>query len=361
MKKPLNPPATVVRQFAKWQTPKRGACNPDDMTNDVWSWLIETMAPPHAAHKVAGQGDQPSPGWNFCRMGQSETELPDGRIVYIGGEHEDWYDPDFYVYNDVMIRWPDGTIRIFGYPTDVFPPTDFHSATLLGDEIVIIGGLRYAEYRDETTTHVYRLRLTDLSMEWVDAHGDAPSWLFKNDAELRDGKIICSGGEVTHEASEFLVENLTTWAFDLSKRTWKALSTRDYQRWLLMREDESVNDLFGVKMVARDGRFGRYSKTAAKYRDAFAERGHVVDVELYEARFTPPVPHTITRPHPDRDAFKQHFIAIDGVVVRIKEDWDEIAVTVEGHLDQSTVAILQRFGRDTYSALEGVPYKVVPL
>ena len=230
MKKPLNPPATVVRQFAQWQTPKRGACNPDDMTNDVWSWLIETMAPPHAAHKVAGQGDQPSPGWNFCRMGQSETEIPDGRIVYIGGEHEDWYDPDFYVYNDVVIRWPDGTVKIFGYPTDVFPPADFHCATLCGDEIVIIGGLRYAEYRDYATTFVYRLRLSDLSIERVETCGDAPLWLYNHDAKLRDGRIICTGGEAIDDGSEYIVENLTTWAFDLSTLAWEPLSTPLHQR-----------------------------------------------------------------------------------------------------------------------------------
>jgi hypothetical protein len=33
------------------------------------------------------------------RFGQSLTLLPDCRAVQIGGEHEDWYDADFCIYN----------------------------------------------------------------------------------------------------------------------------------------------------------------------------------------------------------------------------------------------------------------------
>jgi len=35
------------------------------------------------------------PIWTFDRMGASRSELPDGRILYIGGEYQDYYDPDF--------------------------------------------------------------------------------------------------------------------------------------------------------------------------------------------------------------------------------------------------------------------------
>lgn len=40
------------------------------------------------------------PVWCFNRFGATRTKLPDGRTVCIGGEHEDFYDPDFYIYND---------------------------------------------------------------------------------------------------------------------------------------------------------------------------------------------------------------------------------------------------------------------
>jgi len=57
--------------------------------------------------------------------------LPDGREVLIAGEHEDYYDPDFFIYNDVVVRAPDGKFAIYGYSKEAFPPTDFHTATLL--------------------------------------------------------------------------------------------------------------------------------------------------------------------------------------------------------------------------------------
>jgi hypothetical protein len=59
------------------------------------------------------------------------------------GEHEDHYDPDFFIHNDVVVRTPDGEVAIYGYPTEVFLPTDFHTATLLPASIVLIGSLGY--------------------------------------------------------------------------------------------------------------------------------------------------------------------------------------------------------------------------
>lgn len=75
------------------------------------------------------------PVWCFHRFGKSITEFPDGRIIEIGGEHEDYYDPDFCIYNDVVVHYGGGRFEIFGYPEEVFPPTDSHSATLVGDVI----------------------------------------------------------------------------------------------------------------------------------------------------------------------------------------------------------------------------------
>ena len=43
------------------------------------------------------------PVWCFNRFGGTVTKLPDGCFVHIGGEHEDFYDPDFCIYNDVIV------------------------------------------------------------------------------------------------------------------------------------------------------------------------------------------------------------------------------------------------------------------
>jgi hypothetical protein len=100
------------------------------MTNDVWAWLIETRLDANEAFDGPSSIDA-GPGWCFDRFGQSETLLPDGRTVLVAGEHEDFYDSDFFIYNDVVVVEKTGEISIFGYPVDVFPPTDFHSATLV--------------------------------------------------------------------------------------------------------------------------------------------------------------------------------------------------------------------------------------
>ena len=43
------------------------------------------------------------PFWSWQRFGRTSTALPDGRVIHIAGEHEDFYDPDFCIYNDVMV------------------------------------------------------------------------------------------------------------------------------------------------------------------------------------------------------------------------------------------------------------------
>ena len=59
------------------------------------------------------------------RFGQSLTLLPDGPALQFGGEHEDYYDPDFCIYNDVFVHEGDGSITIYGYPESAFPPRVF--------------------------------------------------------------------------------------------------------------------------------------------------------------------------------------------------------------------------------------------
>lgn len=363
MTKKLQASASVRAQFKDWCVPKRGNANPERQTNDVWSWLVETRVGAYTAHKAAGAGERVYPGWCFARYGQSETVLADGTKIYIGGEHEDHYDPDFYIYNDVVAVRPDASIEIFGYPKDVFPPTDFHSATLVGDKVFIIGGLRYPKDRNDHETQVYQLELEDFSIHRVEVKGQAPSWLYDHKAGLSESgtKIVCTGGQITHHQAQRTVENLTAWEFDLDTLTWAAAGSKAVTRWLLEREDESCNDLNGIETVARASRSSRLSKFAERYKTKFAQRGHVVDAELFYSRFQPPIPHSSVVMDPDSDEFRVHRILIDDVVVRYVEDMLEIAVTVEGELSCDKIEALRRHGLDTYSRLEGVPYKCLML
>jgi hypothetical protein len=117
------------------------------MTNPVWAWFIENGLGAYAANKTFGgpPSNEAGPCWCSARYGQTETKLSDGRIIKIGGEHEDYYDPDFYIYNDVIVYDGDRNVEILGYPEEVFPPTDFHTANLVEGRIIIIGSLSYPD------------------------------------------------------------------------------------------------------------------------------------------------------------------------------------------------------------------------
>lgn len=83
----------------------RGTANPSVMNNPFW---ISQVGPGGLeawnARIVFGNAEDPflaseDPVWCFSRFGATYTKLPDGRVVCIGGEHEDGYDPDFCIYN----------------------------------------------------------------------------------------------------------------------------------------------------------------------------------------------------------------------------------------------------------------------
>jgi hypothetical protein len=58
----------------------------------------------------------PGPFWSWQRFGRTSTPLPDGRVIHIAGEHEDSYDADFCIYNDVVVEYPGGRREFFSIP-----------------------------------------------------------------------------------------------------------------------------------------------------------------------------------------------------------------------------------------------------
>lgn len=162
--------------------------------------------------------------WCFARFGQSETLLPDGSRVLIGGEHEDWYDPDFHIYNDVVVLRPNHEIEIYGYPRQAFRPTDFHSATLVGNAIYIIGCLGYWGTQPIGETPVYRLDCTTFQIEQLATSGDLPGWIHehrasyvpeRNAIRIRGGKVL-----LRFEGKRTRRQNRKTYWLDLATNTW---------------------------------------------------------------------------------------------------------------------------------------------
>lgn len=185
--------------FVRARTRRYGVANPERMEEPFWVAMIRSgengfMANEHF-HGPSSFGGEPV--WCAQRFGQSLTVLPDGRMVLIGGEHEDSYDPDFCIYNDVFVREIDGSVSILGYPESVFPPTDFHTATRVADAIYIIGALGYPGRREHGRTPVYRLDLRSWRIDRVEPTGPCPGWIHGHRATRIGGHgILVTGGTV---------------------------------------------------------------------------------------------------------------------------------------------------------------------
>ncbi|MCC6358099.1 MAG: hypothetical protein IT450_05100 [Phycisphaerales bacterium] len=201
--------------------PRFGRDNPERMESPLWEDLVRTGETAFAARSRIGV-QAIAPMWCFSRFGMSETPLPDGRTVFIGGEHEDYYDPDFQIYNDVIVRHPDDRIEIYGYPRSTFPPTDFHSATLVGDAIILIGSLGHIKERDTSRTPVYRLDLLTYRIEQIDTGRPNPGWIHEHTAELVGQAIRVSGGRRVerHVAEQKIVANTQVFDLDIERFRW---------------------------------------------------------------------------------------------------------------------------------------------
>ncbi len=258
--------------FDRERHPRFGSANPERMRLAFWEWMVwGGDAKPADAKPADGGGGtlakyglmvrngvlknshgpyrarnhfgitldrDEGPIWNFHRMGMTETELPDGRLVCVGGEHEDYYDPDFYIYNDVVVFGPHGELAIYGYPREVFPPTDFHTATLVGDRIVIIGCLGYPADRRPGHTPVYALDPTTYAVTEIPTTGEMPGWLFTHHATLgADGIITVWGGEVWADGEGRSRRNFNSFALDPRTGVWRQLTDLGYRQFTIRRRD----------------------------------------------------------------------------------------------------------------------------
>lgn len=254
--------------FNEQRRPRFGTANPERMRLAFWEWMIRgDVGPPPDEGSVHNQfgliirrgvlksgygpyrardlfqvplNREDGPIWTFDRSGRTQTELPDGRVVCVGGEHEDFYDPDFHIYNDVVILGPGDRIEIYGYPKDVFPPTDFHTATLIGDRIIIIGCLGYPDDRRVGHTQVYALDLPEYRISPISTAGEAPGWVFEHEAEAGpDGVVTVRGGKVFEErdGEARCRRNVEEFALDTRSGVWRRLTHRNWRQFAIHQED----------------------------------------------------------------------------------------------------------------------------
>ena len=217
--------------------PRYGTANPERVENELWDQAIKedwsgyalrqhlgvgfTSGHRHHAHTPSTWREAtPGPFWSWRRFGRTSTALGDGRVIHVAGEHEDHYDPDFCIYNDVVVDYAGGRREFFLYPKDVFPPTDFHTATLVGRDLFLIGSLGYRDLRRHGDTQVLKLDTRSLRIERIATRGEGPGWIFRHQAELLDPTtILIVGGEV--ETADSYQPNGLVFALDLATMRWR--------------------------------------------------------------------------------------------------------------------------------------------
>jgi ankyrin repeat protein len=212
--------ATKLRRF--------GTSNPEKMNYPFWKSMITAGVNAWFPKKHFDDLKEFKREEIFCfdRFGKSINELPDGRIIEIGGEHEDWYDPNFCIFNDVVVHHGDGTFDIFGYPREIFPPTDFHTATLVGEYIYIIGNVGYPRDRKYGKTQVHRLNIKTLAIEEIQTSGNNPGWISDHKATLRnDREIHIRGGKIclTNDGKEDYIDNPSEYVLNLHTFVWNKI------------------------------------------------------------------------------------------------------------------------------------------
>lgn len=251
--------------------PLFGTANPERMRCAFWEWMIRgDDGPPEDGEEDTGllgqcglvmrngvlkSGYGPyrardhfqvplnrnhGPIWTFDRMGATQTALPDGRVVFVGGEHEDYYDPDFCIYNDVVVFGPGDVIEIYGYPKEVFPPTDSHTATLIGDEVFIVGCLGYPDDRRPGHTPVHLLNTSGYRITDVRTSGEAPGWVWNHEAVAGpDGVITLRGGELLEERNgeRRFRRNVEEFALDTRTGVWRRLTDRNWPQYDVYQAD----------------------------------------------------------------------------------------------------------------------------
>jgi hypothetical protein len=349
------PPSIGNEEFLVWRSPRMVMGGPIRLDNPLWHWLVRTRHSGYSANELmhGPSSFTAGPVWCFDRFGQSKTTLPDGRVIHIGGEHEDYYDPDFYIYNDVIVIDGDGSIAINGYSRHVFPPTDFHSATLVGGAIFIVGCLGYPDQRVAGLTPVFRLELDSLIVTIVAASGDAPGWIHRHSAELaEDGvTIVVRGGELWLGNGRSMQENIDAWSLNTATGSWSRLSALDWQHWTMMRKDRKRNRLW-------DTRQERWNRDHASLGlQSYWKHAEEPDFDALDALYR------LDRTDPAPSTGNEHNVfvtVIDGIRVRFKEDAWSVQAMVEGRLSDSRFNELQRATLATLQKLDASDWEIEP-
>lgn len=234
-------------EFLRAAVRRFGRMNPDLSHEPFWQAMVATHSDPFDARTelvteswtlsfreklmrrfgLTSEPSQLSPIWSNVRRGQSTTWLASGRVIQIGGTFGHEYSTDYCVYNDVIVHEAGKPARVFLYPCDVFPPTDFHTATVVGDWIYVIGALGYLTDRDPETCPIYRIHVLTMHIEKVTPTGDDPGRMFCHEAvRLEGNRILVRQGKLSTHQPPFN-QSCPPRIFDPNRHAWLPVTTPD--------------------------------------------------------------------------------------------------------------------------------------
>lgn len=310
----------TAKQYLKFGKRRFGSANPERMHEPVWEWMVRTGENPYAAHRLLGikykikYGD---PFWCFARFGAPKVKMPDGRIITIAGEHEDFYDPDFCIYNDVVVQHGD-KVEIYGYPKSTFPPTDFHSATLVDQEIVIVGCLGYQDERGGSSTPVFRLSVDDYRIEAIECSGDSPGWIYEHKARFVDDLRVLeiTGGKVlyTDGGEEKSRNNMDTYHLSVDAWVWQRVTDHSHWRQFILSNAYKQDSL----------------NWSLEVGEALTKLGYPCEIHNWM---------TSEEDEEDEDYSipRVHMLHVHGVEVACEPRLEELHVTIKGELSNDQV------------------------
>ncbi|WP_377154149.1 ankyrin repeat domain-containing protein [Roseateles sp. UC29_93] len=212
--------------FERDRTRRFGECNAQPMQVPLWLAMVRSgLTGYQAANQFGAEAcDRARPVWCADRMG-SVAHAPAGRP-----SGPDRWRTRGWIRSRLLhlqrclrpsSRWSTADLRV---PESLFPPTDFHTATLVGDRIIVIGSLGYPSARAHGATQVFSLNIRDWHMERLTIAGEGPGWIHKHRAALSsDRDIVVTGGQVVTKVGDEESATLNTRPFtlDLDALRWR--------------------------------------------------------------------------------------------------------------------------------------------
>lgn len=368
MSEEIHPPTEVTKKvFKQWRDARRGKRAAEDLCNPYWSWLIRSEVSSWSAnqHFKGPSSYGGNAAWSFQRYGQSTTTLPDGRTLLIAGEHEDHYDPDFFIYNDITVRHPDERIEILAFPEDVFPPTDFHSATLVDGKIILIGNLGYPEDRKTGETQILVIDPKTWDIKQQPSTGESPGWIHSHQATVDNGSITISRGKIWKDHDTQLIENFDDWRLSLTDWTWERLTHRTVTVFEIARKDGEMIGLHEISMWLMQEKHGPLPAFEMPHIDdaevkAMLEKSmkgtKPEDREAFEHLYKPD--DINFKPLPEPEDSLEIRIEVEGVLVRYRDNMDHIDLTIEGELKPELIDKLRDDLKSKLELATGKPFIV---